>query len=117
MTHLALDYTEITVSDLARAREFYAAAFGWEFNDYGGMYAGIRAPDGEGEVGGLAPGEPSGRGPVLPRVRTADLEAAVAAVQAAGGTVLEEPYDYPGGRRFLCADPDGTVLGVYEPAS
>jgi uncharacterized protein len=118
MTHLTLDYTEITVSDLPRAQAFYGAAFGWDFNDYGGAYAGIRAAAGDGEVGGLAPGEPSSaRGAVLPLVRTAGLDAALAAVRGAGGTVVEEPYDYPGGRRFLCADPDGTVLGVYEPAS
>jgi uncharacterized protein len=52
---------------------------------------------------------------VLPLVRTADLEATLAAVLGAGGTVVEEPYAFPGGRRFTCADPDGVVLGVYEP--
>ena len=58
MTHIhhAIDYIEINVTDLAAAKEFYAAAFGWAFNDYGPDYAGIRSPDGEGEVGGLNPG-------------------------------------------------------------
>ena len=40
------------VTDLEATRAFYAAAFGWQFNDYGPSYAGIRGPDGE-EVGGL----------------------------------------------------------------
>ena len=32
-THHAIDYVELGVNDLAATREFYAAAFGWEFND------------------------------------------------------------------------------------
>ena len=38
------------------------------------------------------------------------------AVEAAGGSVVEKPYDYPGGRRFIFGDPDGNVLGVYQPS-
>ena len=33
--HHAIDYVEFTVRDLAVAKRFYSAAFGWEFNDYG----------------------------------------------------------------------------------
>lgn len=42
-----------------------------------------------------------------------DLDASVAGVEAAGGTVTEGPYDFPGGRRFLFADNSGNVLGVW----
>ena len=51
--HHTIDYIELTVTDLGAATAFYAAAFGWRFNDYGPEYAGIVTPDGEGEVGGL----------------------------------------------------------------
>ncbi len=57
--HHTIDYIEYTVRDIAEAKSFFAAAFGWAFNDYGPEYAGIRAPGGEGEVGGLRPGEPA----------------------------------------------------------
>ena len=50
-THHGIDYVEFTVRDLAAAKRFYAAAFGWQFNDYGPEYAGIKGP--KGEVGGL----------------------------------------------------------------
>ncbi len=46
-----------------RPRRSTSSAFGWTFNDYGPDYAGIRSPDGEGEVGGLNPArspEPGG---------------------------------------------------------
>jgi hypothetical protein len=44
---------------------------------------------------------------------SADLDASVAAVTAAGGAVTEGPYDFPGGRRFHFRDPSGNELGVW----
>lgn len=112
--HHAIDYVEITVGDLERAKAFYAAAFGWTFNDYGPTYAGIRWSDGDGEVGGLGVGEvPAGPGGVAVLLFSADLDASVAAVEAAGGQVAVAPYDFPGGRRFFFTDPDGNRLGVW----
>ena len=115
-THHVIDYFEISVGDVAEAKAFYGSAFGWSFNDYGDDYAGIKSPTGDGEVGGLAAGRDSGPGGVLALVYSQDLDASVAAVETAGGTVLEPPYDYPGGRRFFFADPSGNKLGVYEPS-
>jgi predicted enzyme related to lactoylglutathione lyase len=115
-THHVIDYFEISVGDVARAKRFYGEAFGWSFNDYGEEYAGITSPGGDGEVGGLAAGRDAGPGGTLLLVYSQDLDASVAAVRAAGGTVVEEPYDYPGGRRFFFADPSGNKLGVYQPS-
>ncbi len=112
-THHALDYVEIAQRDVAAAKHFYSAAFGWAFNDYGPDYAGIRAPEGDGEVGGLnGTREPSSGGPLV-LLWSADLDATVTAVEAAGGEIVTPPYDFPGGRRFHFADPGGTVLGVW----
>ncbi|MET1006138.1 MAG: VOC family protein [Propionibacteriaceae bacterium] len=112
-THHAIDYVEINVTDLDSAKAFYADAFGWEFNAYGPDYAGIRSPDGEGEVGGLNPaGSPSKGGPLV-LLWSKDLDATVEAVTAAGGAVTEGPYAFPGGRRFHFTDPSGNELGVW----
>src|SRR5215470_3560585 len=113
-----LDYVELAVDDLEQAKAFYAKALGWTFNDYGGMYAGIRDPnDAEREVGGLSPTPASAHGDgVLALARTDDVDAALASVLAAGGRVVVELHVYPGGRRFTFADPFGNVLGVYQPS-
>jgi len=112
-THHAIDYIELNVSDLPAAKEFYAAAFGWAFNDYGPEYSGIRSPDGAGEVGGLNPArEPRPGGPLV-LLYSDDLDATVSAVESAGGRLLEGPYEFPGGRRFHFADPSGNELGVW----
>jgi len=115
-THHAIDYVELNVGDLAGARAFYEAAFGWQFNDYGPAYAGIRSPDGDGEVGGLNPSrEPRPGGPLV-LLFSDDLDATVSAVEAAGGRITEAPYDFPGGRRFHFTDPSGNELGVWATA-
>jgi uncharacterized protein len=115
-THHTIDYIELAAPDLAAQRDFYSAAFGWEFNDYGGDYAGIRAPGGEGEVGGLNPEGRPGPGGALVLLYSDDLEATVASVRDAGGEITREPYEFPGGRRFFFHDPAGNELGVWTTA-
>jgi predicted enzyme related to lactoylglutathione lyase len=117
MSHLhhSIDYVELEVADVAEAKQFYGAAFGWTFNDYGPDYAGIVAADGDGEAGGLARGDGQGGHPRVLLVSD-DLAGSEQAVRDAGGEVVEGPYDYPGGRRFHFRDPSGNVLGVFQPA-
>lgn len=116
MVH-AIDYVELAVDDLAQAKAFYGKALGWTFTDYGGEYAGIQDPSKPGqEFGGLNPHAASARGDgVLALARTDDVEATLASVRAAGGRIVTELYDYPGGKRFMFADPWGNVLGIYQP--
>ena len=113
--HHSIDYVEIYVDDVPAAKGFYGAALGWRFNDYGEAYAGIQAPDGDGEVGGLTVGEARGGSPLV-LVISEDLDGSQQAVTAAGGEVVEGPFDYPGGRRFHFRDPSGNVLGVFQPS-
>ncbi|GGA60361.1 glyoxalase [Pseudoclavibacter endophyticus] len=111
--HHAISYIEFGVADLAATRTFYERAFGWKFNDYGPTYSGIRGHDGEGEIGGLNAGSaPGGDGPLVLLFST-DLDATVEAVRDAGGAIVAEPYEFPGGRRFEFTDPSGNRLGVY----
>ena len=111
--HHRLNYVELTVTDLPAAEAFYTAAFGWEFNHYGPEYSGIKGSGGD-EVGGLARGtesRPVGGPFVL--LYSEDLDASVDAVTAAGGSVVNGPYEFPGGRRFHFTDPSGNELGVW----
>ena len=113
--HHAIDYVELSAPDLDGARTFYTAAFGWTFNDYGPEYAGIRGPDPDGpEAGGLAASGPANP---LVIVYSDDLDATAAAVVAAGGRIVNGPYDFPGGRRFHFTDPAGNELAVWSPGS
>jgi uncharacterized protein len=87
---------------------------GWQFTDYAPAYAGIQAPEGDGEVGGLSLGQNVEPGGPLVLLYSDDLDATVAAVKDAGGTIAEEPYAFPGGRRFTFFDPSGNRFGVWS---
>ena len=112
-THHSIDYIELGGDDVAAAKAFYAAAFGWTFNDYGPEYAGIRAADRDGEVGGINGARVAGSGGPLVLIYSDDLPASERAVRDAGGTITSGPYEYPGGSRFEFTDPSGNELGVF----
>jgi predicted enzyme related to lactoylglutathione lyase len=114
--HHTFDYVELAAPDLASAKRFYGAAFGWTFTDYGPAYCGIRRPGGEGEIGGLNPDRPAGSGLPLVILYSDDLEATLASVTGAGGRVTEGPFEFPGGRRFHFTDPAGNELAVWTEA-
>jgi predicted enzyme related to lactoylglutathione lyase len=111
-THHAIDYVELTQTDLDAAKAFYTKAFGWALNDYGPNYAGIQG-DGA-EQGGLRRDGESR--PPLVILYSDDLEASVEAVTAAGGTIVAPIYPFPGGRRFHFSDPAGNELAVWSQA-
>lgn len=113
-THHTISYIELAADDLEASTAFYRAAFGWTFNDYGPTYAGIRSASGDGEVGGLNTNNAGGPGGALVLLVSDDVDASLAAVEAAGGRVVTPIEAYPGGRRFTFADPAGTVLGVFQ---
>lgn len=105
------DYVEFTVHDIARAKAFYHAVFGWNFTDYGPAYASFD----DGRIGGgfTTEGTPRAGGPLVV-FYAADLDATLAKVKAAGGAVVKPPFAFPGGRRFHFTDPDGTEVAVWS---
>lgn len=104
-----LDYLELPSTDGPASRAFFERAFGWGMTDFGPTYTQI-------EKAGLLAGIDSSSERVaapLPVVRTDDLDAAQAAVEAAGGVITRPQYDFPGGRRFHFRAPGGLELAVY----
>ena len=104
-----IDYVELPGGDLAATKDFYAAAFGWSFQDYGPDYAALQDA---GLDGGFDATTATGTEPLV-ILKAADLEAALARVEAAGGEVVDPIFDFPGGRRFHFRDPAGNLLGVW----
>jgi predicted enzyme related to lactoylglutathione lyase len=43
-----------------------------------------------------------------------DLEALETKVRQAGGSIVREPFSFPGGRRFHFRDPSGNELAVWS---
>ena len=109
-----IDYVEFAVSDIAATKRFYGAVFGWQFTDYAPTYAGIHG--GGGEMGGFcetADAAANAGGGTLAVIYTEDLEGALARVQDAGGTITQDIFSFPGGRRFEFAAPGGSRAAVW----
>ena len=109
-----IDYVELpsaTAHELTRA--FYSRAFGWTFTDFGPDYAATTS----GDVDLGLHGDPADAlSAPLPVIRVDDLESALDAVQAAGGTLAKPIFAFPGGRRFHFIDPSGTEMAVWQSA-
>ena len=106
-----IDYIELGAPDVAAARGFYEAAFGWKFTDYGPDYTSFE--DGR-LAGGIRQQDAVARGGPLVIMFAMDLDDAERRVVAAGGTVVTPAFSFPGGRRFHFTDPGGNELAVWS---
>lgn len=105
-------YLELPVTDIARAKTFYAAAFGSAFTDFGPTYAATMT--GDTDLGLQADAAEQTEAALLV-VSVDDLEAALTSVTAAGGTITKRVFAFPGGRRFHFRDLDGHELAAMQP--
>lgn len=106
-----IDYVEFSVSDVAEAKSFYTAAFGWTFTDYGPDYTSFF--DGR-LAGGFTKAAQVKTGGPLVVIYVADLAAAQRRIEERGGSIVKPVFDFPGGRRFHFADPSGNELAVWS---
>lgn len=101
------------VSDLAKAKAVYSALLGMAPTTDSEYYVGFEAA---GQQIGLVPGGgPQGMTGPVAYWHVSDIEAKLAEVTAAGGTVKEAAHDVGGGRLVATfTDTDGNVLGVLQ---
>jgi predicted enzyme related to lactoylglutathione lyase len=101
------------VSDVAAATKVYTALLGQPPQHEAPYYVGF---DVDGQHIGLVPGgaQQGMTGPVA-YWHVPDIEARLAEVTAAGGTVKDAPRDVGNGRLVATfTDPDGNVLGLLQ---
>lgn len=109
--NLTIDYVELQTTDLDRTKRFYESVFGWTFTDWGPDYSSFE----DGRLsGGFQRGEAVASGGVLLVIYAVDLQRVEAMVTDHGGKIVEEAYDFPGGRRFHFSDPGGNILAVWS---
>ena len=110
-----ISHIEFPADDVERAKKFYAAVAGWDYSEMDGIpgYWLFRtAPEAGGAVGKR--GDTVGDA-VRIYIDVDDLEGAVAAATANGGTVITPPSDIPGQGRFAAVrDPEGNEVGLYK---
>ena len=106
-----IDYIEFAATDLIETKRFYEDVFGWKFTDYGPDYTSFS----DGRLGGgFYSVATNKKGGTLVVIYSADLESIQAKIQSAGGIIVKEIFEFPGGRRFHFADPSRNELAVWS---
>jgi predicted enzyme related to lactoylglutathione lyase len=109
-----VDYIEFPCSDFDAVQSFYEKAFGWSFMDYGPEYRSFT----DGKMNGgfrradLCSSTKTGGALVV--LYAEDLESTRDKVVESGGSIIEEIFSFPGGRRFHFADPNKNELAVWS---
>ena len=107
-----INYIEIPVTDPARARDFFAALFGWSFQEWGDDY--ISFNDGRLDGGFSRSAAAAAATGVLVVFYSADLERDLDRVQELGATISKDIFSFPGGRRFHFVDPVGNEYAIWS---
>jgi hypothetical protein len=108
----------INADDVPRAKRFYEEAFGWTFTPWGppGFYQ--THSTGEGHVAALQ-GRRAIGGVKMPDMEISfgvdDIEATMAAIEAAGGKVIMQPFHIETvGRLIFFQDTEGNIAGAMQ---
>lgn len=115
------NWVDLQTNDQSAAKDFYAALFGWTYQDnampQGGVYA-MAMRNGQ-TVAAIAP-MPPGAPPEMPPmwntyVAVDDVDATVGKVAPAGGQVMMPAFDIgDSGRMAFVADPSGAPVGLWQ---
>ena len=117
-------HIEFLSADAERSKRFYGDVFGWKYEDIPGAdYVNVKtSEDGiEGGIGGLA--QATGKAPAAANglfayLLTTDMDATLAAIERAGGTIVIPKTDVMGMGEFArFLDPDGNLIGLWRDAS
>ncbi len=106
-----LNYVELPVREIGATRSFYESVFGWSMTEFAPTYAATIT--GDTDIGLQADAAEAPEAP-LPVIEVEDLEAALHAVEQAGGRIVRPTFAFPGGRRFHFVDPSGNELAAVK---
>ena len=114
-----LRHFAINADDVQRAKRFYEGVFGWRFNPWGPPDFYQTWDAGQGVVGAVQKRREIAPGVVMRGFETTlgveDIDAAIAAIEAAGGKVVMPPYRIEGvGELIYFQDTEGNVIGAMQ---
>lgn len=115
--HGTFCWADLSTSDVAAAKTFYGALFGWEAQDTpaGGGRFYTRLTLGGGAVAGAFTGDESVPPHWNCHITVDDADATTARAQELGATIIDRPFDVvDAGRMAVVRDPVGAVVVVWQ---
>lgn len=110
-------HVEFPADDVERAKRFYAAVAGWEFNEMEGAPGFWTFATSGDSGGGIGKRGEAVADEIRVYIEVESLEPAVAAAEANGGAVITPPSNVPGyGRWAVIRDSEGSAIALWESA-
>ena len=107
-------YLEIPATDIAASADFYSRAFGWQIRQRGDGSTAFDDTVNEASGSWVLDRAPASEPGQMVYIMVADINSAIAAVEAAGGTIVQ-PVDQNSPEVFAhFRDIAGNVLGIYQ---
>lgn len=111
-------HLELNTPDLPRAKQFYGALCGWEFQDMqmgspDAVYSTFGTDTGPGGgVTSMGGGKPAW----LPYIGVEEIHAATEKARSLGATVLHDSHEIPNvGWMSILTDPTGAAIALFQP--
>lgn len=110
--HNQIDLIEFPVGSpeaLKQTTTFFSRVFGWKYTDWGSDYNDTTDS-------GVSSGVNADKGSSMPLtvIYSSNLEETKEKVIEAGGKIIVDVYEFPGGRRFHFTEPNGSELAVWS---
>lgn len=112
--HEKINYLEYPAKDISATKVFFAEVFGWRFEDFGPDYAAFFGAGMDGGFYRSSLISNTQQGAALTVFYSSDLETTQEKILANGGSLVRDIFEFPGGRRFHFADPNGNEFAVWS---
>ncbi len=112
--HNKINYVEFPACNIQATKDFFAAVFGWSFEDFGPEYTAF---SNQGLDGGFFKSEQrssSDKSAALIVFYSSNIENTLEKIESAGGIISKPIFSFPGGRRFHFIEPSGNELAVWS---
>ncbi len=112
--HEKINYVEFPAIDIEKTKRFFSQAFNWSFTDYGPDYCAFSDQGLDGGFFKSDKNSTSANGAALIVFYSENLEQTLQKVESAGGSISQDIFAFPGGRRFHFIEPSGNELAVWS---
>ncbi len=112
--HEKINYVEFPAKNISATKQFFEAAFGWTFDDYGPDYSAF---SNQGLAGGFFSSDLASsteNGAALIIFYSQNIEATEIKIKNARGVISKAIFSFPGGRRFHFKEPSGNEFAVWS---
>lgn len=109
-----ISYLELPASNLEASKTFFKRVFGWTFQDYGPDYTSFKDASLQGGFYQANLMSRAKKGSALIVFYSPSLVKIKKEIEQAGGEIIQDIFEFPGGCRFHFLEPSGNEFAVWS---